>query len=60
MKLFITDNPKIDTAFAITDLFRNWNFSNPAEYELDDGLEIVGGSVRLKAQNYTSDANTRD
>lgn len=46
-------------AFAAPDLFNNWDFSTPSDYTVDAGLEISGNSVRHKAQNYTSDANTR-
>lgn len=40
------------------DLIDNWNFSTPGDYTLDSGLENTGSSVRLKAQNYVTDANT--
>ncbi len=35
-----------------------WDFSNTNEYVLDGGLEISSQQARLKAQNYSSDANT--
>ncbi len=44
---------------AASDLFNNWDFSTPSSYTLDSGLETSGSSVRLKAQNYTSDSNTK-
>ena len=44
--------------FAASDLFNSWDFSNPAEYSLSDGLEIYGNSIRMKAQNYDSDGQT--
>jgi hypothetical protein len=43
---------------ALPDLFDNWDFSTPAQFQLDTGLEINGSSVRMKAQNYVSDADT--
>lgn len=36
----------------------NWDFSSPASFTLDSGVETSGSLARLKAQNYTSDANT--
>lgn len=40
------------------DLTDTWDFSTPSNYTLDAGLETNAGSVRLKAQNYSDDANT--
>lgn len=45
--------------FAAPDLFNNWNFSAQADYTLSSGVEFNGNSVQMKAQNYSSDANTR-
>jgi hypothetical protein len=44
--------------FALPDLTDNWNFTSSAAYTLDNGIETSGSSARLKAQNYTTDANT--
>ncbi|MEK9195746.1 MAG: hypothetical protein AAB914_00070, partial [Patescibacteria group bacterium] len=44
---------------AASDIFNNWDFSTPSSYTLDSGLETSGSSVRLKAQNYTTDSNTK-
>ena len=45
-------------AFAAT-ASHTWNFSVADEYDYDESqLEINGSAARLKAQNYTSDANT--
>ncbi len=44
-------------AFA-ADLNNTWDFLTPSDYSFDDNLETSGSSVRMKAQNYTSDANT--
>lgn len=49
----------IRPVFAVSDVFDIWNFSTPSDYTLDSGAEIVGNSVRLKTQDYTSDANTQ-
>ncbi len=48
------------SAFALSDITQLWNFSSQSDYTLSDtnALEYSGNSVRLKAQNYTSDANT--
>ncbi len=43
---------------AASDLFNSWDFSAPASFTLDAGVEVSGTSARLKAQNYTSDVNT--
>ncbi len=43
---------------ALSDLSDVWDFSDTDPYTLDSGLEASGSSIRLKAQNYTSDANT--
>ncbi|MFZ1323882.1 MAG: LamG-like jellyroll fold domain-containing protein [Candidatus Saccharimonadales bacterium] len=40
------------------DTTTSWDFSNASHYAYDNGIEIVGGQARLKAQNYTADANT--
>ncbi len=49
----------LSRVLAASDLFDNWDFSTPSQYSLDDGLEISGNSVRMKAQNYSDDANTK-
>ncbi len=48
------------SAFALSDITQLWDFSSQSDYTLSDAnaLEYNGNSVRLKAQNYTSDANT--
>ncbi len=46
-------------ALAVSDLFDAWDLSTPSDYSVDSGLEITGGVVRHKAQNYTTDANTQ-
>ncbi|HEX9153287.1 MAG TPA: hypothetical protein VF809_00530, partial [Candidatus Saccharimonadales bacterium] len=43
---------------AASDLANNWDFSNSSNYVADGGVETAGSSVRLKAQNYATDANT--
>lgn len=43
---------------ALSDLSDSFSFSNPSDYTADSGAEITGGVARLKAQNYSSDANT--
>ncbi len=43
---------------ALSDLTDTWNFATPSDYTADSGVEVVGGVARLKAQNYTADANT--
>jgi hypothetical protein len=38
---------------------QNWNFSSAADYTFDNTqIEVTGSAARLKAQNYSSDANT--
>ena len=44
-------------AFA-SDVFDSWNFATPANFTIDSTAETSGTSVRLKAQGYSSDANT--
>jgi hypothetical protein len=44
---------------ALPDLFDTWDFGTPANYTIDSGIETSGTIARLKAQNYSSDANTR-
>ena len=43
---------------AAPDLNETWDLSNPADYTYDNGLEMVSGVARHKAQNYQTDANT--
>lgn len=43
---------------AAPDLSDNWNFSNPNNYVMSNGLETSGSSVRLKSIELPSDANT--
>jgi hypothetical protein len=40
------------------DLTDTWDFTTASNYTIDAGLETSGSSVRLKAQNYATDANT--
>ena len=49
----------LQKAGAAGDLTLNWDFSNPASFTFDDGIETSGSSARLKAQNYTPDGNTK-
>lgn len=42
---------------AAPDLSDNWNFSNPNNYVMSDGLETSGSSVRLKSCGYSLAAN---
>ncbi len=44
-----------------SDVNKVWDFSNPTDYSLEDSdkLEYEGSSVRLKAQNYATDSNTK-
>jgi len=44
--------------FAAPDINETWDLSNPADYSHDAGIEMISGTARLKAQNYTTDANT--
>ena len=44
---------------ALPDLQNDWSFLDPQDYTYSSGVEISGGSARLKAQNYTSDTDTR-
>ncbi|MEK7594859.1 MAG: fibronectin type III domain-containing protein [Patescibacteria group bacterium] len=44
---------------ALSDLSDSWDFSSAAPYALDSGIETNGSVARLKAQNYTSDAETK-
>ena len=46
------------TTQALSDLSDNWDFTNAADFTLDSGVETNGSSVRLKAQNYSSDSHT--
>jgi hypothetical protein len=46
-------------AHAAPDQTNTWDFSSSAAYTLSNGVETSGSSARLKAQNYTSDANTK-
>ncbi|HEV7454494.1 MAG TPA: LamG-like jellyroll fold domain-containing protein [Candidatus Saccharimonadales bacterium] len=46
-------------AHALSDLTDTWTFASSAGYTIDNGIEISGTSARLKAQNYTTDGNTR-
>jgi len=46
-------------ARALSDLTDSWNFATPSAYTISSGVEASGTSVRLKAQNYTADANTQ-
>ncbi len=43
---------------ALPDLIDTWDFATPANYTIDSGIETSGTAARLKAQNYTTDANT--
>ncbi|HRN90779.1 MAG TPA: hypothetical protein PK543_03810, partial [Candidatus Saccharibacteria bacterium] len=44
--------------FAAT-ISSNWTFTNPADYIYDNtAIDITGANAKLKAQNYTSDADT--
>ncbi|MEO6761561.1 MAG: LamG-like jellyroll fold domain-containing protein [Candidatus Saccharimonadales bacterium] len=45
-------------ARASGDLTKSWDFSDASQFNLDSGVEAYGSAVRLKAQNYTTDANT--
>lgn len=49
----------LQKAGAAGDLALNWDFSNPASFSFDDGIETSGSSSRLKAQNYTPDGSTK-
>lgn len=42
-----------------SDIFDNWNFAVPGNYTIDSAAETNGTSVRLKAQNYATDGNTK-
>ncbi len=46
------------TLMAAPDLNDTWDFNNPSDYTMSNGVEVASGTARLKAQNYTSDANT--
>lgn len=48
----------INGAFAAT-ISSLWNFTNPADYTYDSSaIDISGSNAKLKAQNYTPDADT--
>ena len=49
----------VKVAYA-ADFTDTWDFSNPGAYSLSDTslIEVTNGQVRLKALNYTSDAQT--
>ena len=60
MALFLIGNTLVQTGLrAAPDLSSTWDLSNSADYEYSDAIEMVSGVARLKAQNYTSDANTK-
>jgi len=42
-----------------SDLSTTWDYTTPSDYTLSSGVETSGTSARLKAQNYTSDSNTK-
>ena len=44
---------------ALSDLVDNWDFSTASDFTIDSGLETSGSTVRHKAQNYSTDGNTR-
>ncbi|MCA9327565.1 hypothetical protein KDA14_03485, partial [Candidatus Saccharibacteria bacterium] len=46
------------TLFAAPDLSDLWDLNTPADYTASSGVELTGGVARLKAQNYSSDAQT--
>ncbi|MEO5628118.1 MAG: hypothetical protein ABIQ89_04510, partial [Candidatus Saccharimonadales bacterium] len=48
----------VRNALAASDLNDSWDFTSSAPYTIDPGIETSGSVARLKAQNYTSDANT--
>ncbi|HMT55936.1 MAG TPA: hypothetical protein PKD20_03595, partial [Candidatus Saccharibacteria bacterium] len=43
---------------AAPDLSDDWDFSVPADYVYDSGIELNGGIAQLKALNYSDDADT--
>ncbi|MDB5164182.1 MAG: putative secreted protein containing fibronectin type protein [Candidatus Saccharibacteria bacterium] len=45
--------------FATPDLTDTWDFTASSNYTFDSGAEASGSTARLKAQNYTSDSNTK-
>ncbi|MEO8691657.1 MAG: LamG-like jellyroll fold domain-containing protein [Candidatus Saccharimonas sp.] len=49
---------RLTIVYAAPDLSDTWNFSTPQDYNLSSGLEISDGDAKLKAQNYSPDANT--
>lgn len=40
------------------DLSNNWDFSTPADYQADSGVDISGNNAHLKSQEYSPDGNT--
>ena len=44
---------------AASDLFNSWNFSVIGDFTISGGVEADGSTVRLKAQGYASDSNTK-
>jgi hypothetical protein len=44
-----------------SDITQSWTFTNPGDYTLSDSskTEVTGSNVRLKAQNYATDGNTK-
>jgi hypothetical protein len=49
---------QFQAVLAIPDLFDTWDFSTPANYTVSDGLQVNGGFVSMKPQNYETDADT--
>lgn len=48
----------VRNVLAASDIIETWNFSDSSLFDYDSGVETSGSSVRFKAQNYASDANT--
>ncbi len=44
---------------ALSDLTTTWDFSTASDYSYDAGVEVTQNKARFKAQNYTTDANTK-
>lgn len=44
---------------AASDLFNSWDFTVIGDYTISSGVEQDGSTVRLKAQGYTTDSNTK-
>ncbi len=52
-------NAGIFRTVLASDVFYTWDFSVPGNYTIGSDAEVSGTSVRLRAQNYSTDGNTK-